>query len=47
MGKKIKVKTKVSVSAAKGSGKKPVKPDMSPDSSILTDKIVVVVNKKK
>lgn len=44
MGKKVKVKTKTTV---RQGGKKPVKPDMSPDSSVLTEKIVIVVNKNK
>lgn len=45
MGKKITVKTKTTVSQ-KGK-RQPVKPDMSPDSSVLTEKIVIVVNKNK
>lgn len=44
MGKKVKVKTKTTVSTGK---KKPIKPDMGADSGLLTEKIIVTVNKKK
>lgn len=44
MGKKVKVKTKTTVSTGK---KKPVKPNMSGDAGLLSEKIVMTVNKKK
>lgn len=45
MGKKITVKTKTTVSQ-KGK-RQPVKPDTTPSSGLLTEKITITVNNKK
>lgn len=45
MGKKVKVKTKTTIKP-KGE-RKPVKPNMSGDAGLLSEKIVMTVNKKK
>lgn len=44
MGKKVKVKTKTTVSTGK---KKPVKPNFTTDGGLLTEKIIVTVTKSK
>lgn len=44
MGKKVKVKTKTTVSTGK---KKPVKPTGKPSSGLLTEKIVVTIKNNK
>ena len=43
MGRKVKVKVKTNTKRVK---KQPIKPNLKPDSGILTEKIKVVVKKK-